>query len=75
MKSAKRQTQTQSAVADAPRAGERPEPGGWARYVLASAVLLVPCFWQSRIQAGDLGSHIYNAWLAELIRQGRAPGL
>jgi len=75
MKSAKRQTQTQPAVADAPRAGERPEPGGWARYVLASAALLVPCFWQSRIQAGDLGSHIYNAWLAELIRQGRAPGL
>jgi hypothetical protein len=45
------------------------------RYALASAAVLVPCFWQERIQAGDLGSHIYNAWLAELIRQGRAPGL
>jgi hypothetical protein len=25
--------------------------------------------------AGDLSSHLYNAWLAELIGQGRAPGL
>jgi hypothetical protein len=37
--------------------------------------VLVPCFWQSRVQAGDLGSHIYNAWLAQLIGQGQAPGL
>src|SRR5579872_942449 len=41
----------------------------------ASAALVLPCWWQSRIQAGDLGSHIYNAWLAQLIREGRAPGL
>ena len=45
------------------------------RYAAASAALLIPCFWQERIQAGDLGSHIYNAWLAELIRRGQAPGL
>ncbi len=44
-------------------------------YGLASIALLVPCFWQSRIQAGDLASHSYNAWLAELVRSGRAPGL
>jgi len=44
-------------------------------YVLASAVILIPCFWHSHIQAGDLGSHIYNAWLAQLIDAGRAPGL
>ena len=61
--------------ADVPRAGLGPLVRGWTRYVLASAALLLPCFWQARIQAGDLGSHIYNAWLAELIRQGRAPGL
>jgi hypothetical protein len=42
---------------------------------LISAVLLIPCFWQAHIEAGDLGSHVYNAWLAELIQQGRAPGL
>ena len=35
----------------------------------------MPCFWQSRLQAGDLSSHIYNAWLAQLIEAGRAPGL
>ena len=40
-----------------------------------SALLLAPCFWQSRIQAGDLSSHLYNAWLAQLIEHGQAPGL
>jgi hypothetical protein len=44
-------------------------------YVLASVFLLVPCYWQSRLQLGDLSSHIYNAWLAQLIESGRAPGL
>jgi hypothetical protein len=40
-----------------------------------SALTLIPCFWHKRIEAGDLPSHTYNAWLAQLIRQGRAPGL
>ena len=44
-------------------------------FVLASVALLVPCYWQSRVQAGDLASHLYNAWLAELVDSGRAPGL
>ena len=43
--------------------------------IAAALVLLVPCFWQSRLQAGDLSSHIYNAWLAGLIQRGKAPGL
>jgi hypothetical protein len=46
-----------------------------AAYALASAAVLIPCFWQSRIQAGDLGSHIYNSWLAQMAGQGEAPGL
>ena len=46
-----------------------------AGVVLVSALLLIPCFWQQRIQAGDLSSHIYNAWLAQLIERGQAPGL
>jgi hypothetical protein len=25
--------------------------------------------------AGDLGSHVYNAWLAQLVEQGKAPGV
>src|SRR5258707_11585944 len=45
------------------------------KYALISLLLLAPCFWQSRLQAGDLSSHIYNAWLAQLIETGRAPGL
>jgi hypothetical protein len=44
-------------------------------YAAASVLLLIPCFWQSRLQAGDLSSHIYNAWLAQLIETGRAQGL
>jgi hypothetical protein len=40
-----------------------------------STVLLIPCFWQRRLEAGDLGSHTYTAWLAQLISQGKAPGL
>jgi hypothetical protein len=40
-----------------------------------SAALLAPCFWHARIEAGDLASHVYNAWLAQLIERGQAPGL
>src|SRR6202048_3536735 len=40
-----------------------------------SAGPLIPCFWHRRIEAGDLGSHTYNAWLAQLIERGQAPGL
>jgi hypothetical protein len=40
-----------------------------------SAGLLIPCFWQRRIEAGDLASHTYNAWLAQLVTQGKAPSL
>ena len=45
------------------------------RVCLVSALVLVPCFWQWRIQAGDLSSHLYNAWLSILIGEGKAPGL
>ena len=40
-----------------------------------SALILVPCWWHRRIEAGDLASHAYNAWLAQLIERGQAPGL
>jgi hypothetical protein len=40
-----------------------------------SGLMLIPCYWHRRIEAGDLGSHTYNAWLALLVGQGRAPGL
>jgi hypothetical protein len=37
--------------------------------------LLAPCWWQSRIQAGDLSSHAYNAWLARIAESGQAQGV
>ena len=40
-----------------------------------SALLLIPCVWLDHIQAGDLSSHQYNAWLAGEIKSGAAPGL
>jgi len=47
----------------------------WRRMAAISAALLVPCFWHTQIEAGDLGSHAYNAWLAQLIEKRDAPGL
>jgi hypothetical protein len=49
--------------------------GNWHRVLIISAVLLVPCFWHKPLLAGDLGSHVYNAWLAQLTTRGQAPGL
>jgi hypothetical protein len=45
------------------------------RVLTISVLLLIPCFWHKRIEAGDLPSHTYNAWLAQLIARGQAPGL
>ena len=47
----------------------------WLQTLAISAGLLIPCFWHRRIEAGDLASHVYNAWLAQLIERGQAPGL
>jgi hypothetical protein len=47
----------------------------WLRFTIISLALLIPCVWHRRIEAGDLGSHVYNAWLAQLIEKGQAPGL
>ena len=47
-------------------------------YLFVAAIsfaVIVPCIWHARIEAGDLASHTYNAWLAQLIREGQAPGL
>jgi hypothetical protein len=43
--------------------------------VVVSMLVVVPCFWHCRIQAGDLGSHVYNAWLAQLIEHHQISGL
>src|SRR5579859_3699842 len=46
----------------------------WAILAISMAIL-APCFWHRHIEAGDLASHMYNAWLAQLIEKGQAPGL
>ena len=50
----------------------------WRNRIVVMAVsvlLLAPCFWHRRIEAGDLGSHVYNVWLAQLVQEGKAPGV
>jgi hypothetical protein len=47
----------------------------FARILVISVAVLVPCFWHRRIVASDLGSHLYNAWLVQLIRANQVPGL
>jgi len=60
----------------ATRGGRRYSPrDNLIRVVLLSILFLVPCFWQTRIQAGDLASHVYNVWLVSLISQGKIHGL
>ncbi len=59
-----------------PRTGVIPFLRQFKRRVLfLSVVLIVPCVWRRRIETGDLASHVYNAWLAQLIAKGQAPGL
>jgi hypothetical protein len=45
------------------------------RIAVISLIMVTPCFWHRYIEAGDLGSHLYNAWLVQLIHAGKAPGL
>ncbi|HXW63157.1 MAG TPA: hypothetical protein VEJ45_11195 [Candidatus Acidoferrales bacterium] len=47
----------------------------WPQILATCALILTPCFWHREIVSADLGSHLYNAWLVELIRRGQAPGL
>ncbi len=45
------------------------------KVLVTCCVLLFPCLWHREIACSDLGSHLYNAWLAQLIRHGQVPGL
>jgi hypothetical protein len=47
----------------------------WKRIAAISAIVLIPCFWHREIEAADLGSHLYNAWLVDLIHRGQVHGL
>lgn len=46
-----------------------------AMYMIAALLLSIPCIWQPHIQGEDLPSHLYNAWLANLVSAGQLPGL
>src|SRR3989440_5382699 len=48
---------------------------GWKTYVPISILVLLPVYWQPRVQAGDLSSHIYKAWVAQLIETGQTQGM
>lgn len=47
----------------------------WPRLLAISFAVITPCLWHSHIEAGDLPSHVYNAWLVHFIKTGPAPGL
>lgn len=47
----------------------------WIWIAAISAIVLIPCFWHREIVSADLGSHVYNAWLAQLIERGQVHGL
>jgi hypothetical protein len=47
----------------------------FAALSLISAIVLFPCFWHRLIFAADMGSHLYNAWLVQLIERGQVHGL
>src|SRR5690348_10866418 len=50
-------------------------PSNVRKIFAISAAMLIPVFWHRNIVQCDLGSHVYNAWLATLISKGQAPGL
>jgi hypothetical protein len=53
----------------------RPQLPPRAVFAVVSLTILAPCFWQPQIEATDLPSHLYNAWLYPLVRAGKLPGL
>jgi MFS family permease len=72
------ETETESAVIERPSETikvVRFLQRNWTILLLVSAIVLIPCLWHRHIEAGDLGSHEYISWLANLVEQGRAPGL
>lgn len=57
------------------KSAENPHLATAALVLGLSIAALVPCFWQRNVINGDLGSHLYNAWLAVGIERGDYPGL
>jgi hypothetical protein len=49
--------------------------GALAVRIVIVAIVLIPCVWQTRIHAGELSSHVYNAWLAGQVEKGAVQGV
>ncbi len=49
--------------------------GCWGRALAVSVAMLIPCFWHREIVSSDLGSHLYNVWLAQLIDHHQVTGM
>src|SRR6202034_2313740 len=49
--------------------------GRVALYFAVALLLAVPCVWTQHVQASDLSSHLYNAWLTNLATAGATKGL
>ncbi|HEY6467681.1 MAG TPA: hypothetical protein VIY69_16890 [Candidatus Acidoferrales bacterium] len=49
-------------------------PNAWFLAAI-SAALLIPIFWHRHLVENDFSSHVYNAWLATLVKKGQAPGV
>lgn len=49
-------------------------PNAWFLGAI-SAVLLIPIFWHRHLVENDFSSHVYNAWVATLVKKGQAPGV
>jgi hypothetical protein len=63
---------------DAPKPDKLPSKPPWylaARAMMLSVALAIPCFWRPIVSGTDLQSHLYNAWLAQLIHSGSIHGL
>ncbi|HEV8039467.1 MAG TPA: hypothetical protein VGP62_11435 [Bryobacteraceae bacterium] len=67
------------AMSVSPRENADARSAGLARrivpYAIVSLLIAIPCVWQPHIQAGDLSSHLYNAWLVNEVSAGHLPGL
>jgi hypothetical protein len=59
-------------AAEAPSVSSRRR---FAPYAIVSLLIGIPCVWQRHIQAGDLSSHLYNAWLVSEVSAAHLPGL
>lgn len=42
---------------------------------IVTLCVLIPCYWQPHIEANDLPSHLYNAWLYLQVHATRPPGI